>query len=195
MQPSRIGVFCSSSSQTPQKYIHAAYQLGALLSAKKIEIWYGGGAIGEMGALANGSLDNGGCIIGVIPKFMVEMEWGNPRATRLIECNNLSERKNIIVEHCDAFVALPGGTGTLDELADVLSRKKLGLIDKPIVVLNIDEFYTPLKHMLHRMIDDKLISDKHIDFVSFVETVDDILPAIEAYIPIGKENAQKLAAL
>lgn len=195
MQPSRIGVFCSSSSQTPQKYINAAYQLGALLSARQIEIWYGGGAIGEMGALANGALDNEGRIIGVIPTFMVELEWGNPRATRLIECNDLSERKNIIIEHCDAFIALPGGTGTLDELADVLSRKKLGLIDKPIVILNIDDFYNPIKILLQRMINDKLISDIHINFVSLVDTVEDILPAIDSYTPIGKETAQKLAAL
>ncbi|HOK50508.1 MAG TPA: TIGR00730 family Rossman fold protein [Bacteroidales bacterium] len=190
-----VGVFCSSSSRTPAPYLDDAYRLGALLAKEKITVYYGGGAIGAMGALADGVLAENGLIVGVIPHFMMQLEWGNPRVTEMIVTRNLSERKTIIFEKTRGIIVLPGGTGTLDELAEALSHKKLGLFDIPVVVLNTLNFFDPLLMFLQRMVDEAFILPEHMNFIQVAQTPEAAVEYLKNYQPLGKDTLRNMAAL
>jgi uncharacterized protein (TIGR00730 family) len=166
-----------------------------LLAQENIIVYYGGGSIGAMGALARGVLDHGGKIVGVIPEFMMELEWGNPNVTEMIITKNLSERKNVIFEKSTGIIALPGGTGTLDELAEALSHKKLGLFDIPLVLLNTRHFFDPLIHLLNRMVDEEFILPEHQNFMHIAATPDEAVAYLKNYKPVGKDNLRNMAAL
>ncbi|MGC8804287.1 MAG: TIGR00730 family Rossman fold protein, partial [Bacteroidales bacterium] len=182
-----VGVFCSSSSRTPAPYLEDAYQLGTLLAREKITVYYGGGAIGAMGALADGVIEAGGQIVGVIPQFMMKLEWGNPRVTQMIVTKDLSERKSIIFEKTKGIVVLPGGTGTLDEMAEALSHKKLGIFDIPVVLLNTCNFFDPLLLFLQRMVDEAFILPEHMNFIHVARTPDAVVNYLKSYQPMGED--------
>ncbi|MCX7987080.1 MAG: TIGR00730 family Rossman fold protein [Bacteroidales bacterium] len=190
-----VGVFCSSSSRTPATYLDDAYRLGQLLAIEKIKVFYGGGAIGAMGALANGVLEEGGEIVGVIPGFMVELEWANPKISEMIITKDLAERKQIIFEKTHGIIVLPGGTGTLDELAEALSHKKLGIFDIPLVLLNTLHFFDPLLEFLQRMVDEEFILPEHKNFISIAYSADEVVQLLKSYQPFGEDNIRNIAAL
>jgi hypothetical protein len=189
----RICVYCASSSRSNKKYLDAAYQLGQIFAQKGITTVYGGGSIGLMGALARGVLENNGKITGIIPKFMMELEWGNPNVTNMIVVNSMAERKKLLTDKVDAVVALPGGTGTLEELAETLSLKKLGLFMQPIVILNTNGFYDTLIAFLERMIADSFIRAEHRQLFSVANHPDEVIAAI-ASAPNWGNEALDLAA-
>jgi uncharacterized protein (TIGR00730 family) len=190
-----VSIFCSSSSRSPRPYLEASYNLGKLLAKENIAVYYGGGYIGEMGSLAKGVLDNSGMLIGVIPEFMMKNNWGNPEVSEMIVTSDLSERKSILLERADGIVALPGGTGTLDELLEALANKKLGLLDKPIIIYNIDGFFDPLLSLFSRMVKEELILPEHIKFLSIANSAEEVVGFLKSYIPMGKESIQNLSAL
>ncbi|MEJ5264862.1 MAG: TIGR00730 family Rossman fold protein [Bacteroidales bacterium] len=190
-----VGVFCSSSSLTPAPYLGDAYQLGVLLARENITVYYGGGAIGAMGSLADGVLSEGGKIVGVIPQFMMQLEWGNPRVTEMIVTKDLAERKSIIFEKTKGIVVLPGGTGTLDELAEALSHKKLGLFDIPVVLLNTQNFFEPLLVFLQRMVDESFILPEHMNFIHVANTPEAVVSYLKNYQPLGRDTIRNMAAL
>lgn len=164
----KMGVFCSASSHIRPIYAQTIASLIRYLAANRIEIIYGGGQLGLMGAVADQMLALGGVVRGVIPEGLFEVERVHPGLTELVAVRDLMERKRRIVEMSDAFLVLPGGVGTLDELLEILTWKHLQIIDKPIVLWNIGNFWTPLMQMLRQMEADKFVAAKLFDeFVMF----------------------------
>lgn len=190
----RVCVYAASSSQASNTYISAAYELGEVLSKDDISVVYGGGSIGLMGALADAVLKNEGKLIGVIPEFMMKLEWGNPLVSEMIITENLAQRKAILMKDADAIVVLPGGTGTLEELSEALSLKKLGQIDCPIILLNTIGFFDPLITFFERMVHDRFIRPEHQRLYSVVEHPSQVIAAINQAESWG-DDAYRLASL
>ena len=175
----RIAVYCSASDGVPQFYNDAAYQLGHILGEEGIELVYGDGGIGLMRHLADGTLDAGGKVIGVIPRFMVEQGWNNPRSTQTIVTATMHERKATIIRMVDAMVALPGGVGTMEELFECLTWKQLGLHGKPVVIVNTNGYYDPVIAALDRMVTERFMQPVHRNrMFAVVSSPEQVLPAI-----------------
>ncbi|KJE88812.1 decarboxylase [Capsaspora owczarzaki ATCC 30864] len=147
--PRRICVYCGASA-VADKYNVAARELGRLIAKSGHTLVYGGGSYGTMGALADGTLEAGGQVLGIMPRFMEQLEWCHRNLQELRLVTSLHERKFQMLQESDGVVALPGGAGTFEELMEALSWKKLGIIDSPIVLFNLDGFYDPLIAMLDR---------------------------------------------
>ncbi len=137
----RATVFCASSGLIDKIYIEEAYNLGKMLAESGIELIYGGGKVGLMGAVSSGALDAGGKVIGVIPEFMDSLELGRKEIYDLRIVKDMHERVKMLIEDSDMLIALPGGVGTFDELMQAIAWKTLGLIIKPIVMLNTNNFF------------------------------------------------------
>lgn len=166
----RVAVYAASSSQVSSEYIDAAAELGRTLAAEGIEIVYGAGKVGLMGALADAALDAGGKVMGVIPQFMVDNGWCREKLTNLIVTPDMHTRKEKIVSLADATIALPGGVGTLEELMEIITWKQLGLYANPIVILNTRGYFNPLKEMLERAVEEKFMRDIHRNLWSIADT-------------------------
>ena len=166
----RVAVYAASSSQVSSEYIDAAAELGRTLAAEDIEIVYGAGKVGLMGALADAALDAGGKVTGVIPQFMVDNGWGREKLTNLIVTPDMHTRKEKIVSLADATIALPGGVGTLEELMEIITWKQLGLYADPIVILNTRGYFNPLKEMLERAVEEKFMREIHRNLGSIADT-------------------------
>jgi uncharacterized protein (TIGR00730 family) len=190
----KVCIFCASSKQVAKVHLEAATELGKILANQEITIVYGGGSVGTMGSLANSVLENQGQIIGVIPKFMMELEWGNLNVSELIIVENMSERKIKMLENTDAVIALPGGTGTLDELMEVIALKKLGQYTNPIIILNTRGFYDQLLMFFEKMADEKFIRPEHKKLYEIASEPSEILNKIKE-APLWDSSAIKLAAL
>lgn len=156
-----IAVYCSASDSVPAVYRQDAALLGELLAGAGLEVLYGDGGIGLMGVLADSVLRHGGRITGVIPQFMVDQGWNNPRSTSTVITSTMHERKAYIASHADAFVALPGGIGTFEELLECLTWKQLGLHGKPVIIVNTNDYYTPLLSALDRMVSERFMQPIH----------------------------------
>ncbi len=143
-------VFCGSRSGSNPAFVAAAHELGRLLGERGIRLVYGGGSLGMMGAVADGCLEAGGEVIGVIPDFLMNLELGHTGVTRLEIVPDMLERKKRMAELSDAFITLPGGIGTLDELFEMLTWVRLGVHVKPNGLLNVDGFYDELISFCHR---------------------------------------------
>lgn len=148
-----VCVFCGSSRGFDDRYAAAAAELGALLAARGIELVYGGGSVGLMGALADACLAQGGRVVGVIPKGLFRREIAHQGVTELHEVGSMHERKQLMYDLADACIALPGGLGTLEELAELATWTQLGLHGKPIALVDVDGFWQPLAGQLDRMVD------------------------------------------
>jgi uncharacterized protein (TIGR00730 family) len=145
-----VCVFCGSSAPADPCYRDAARALGALVARRGIGLVYGGGSVGLMGELADAALSHGGRVTGVIPAGLFAREVGHTGLTELREVASMHERKQLMYDLSDAFVALPGGLGTLEELAEVATWSQLGLHSKPVVLLDVDGFWEPLATQLER---------------------------------------------
>ena len=156
-----VGVFLGSSTGTNPAHSDATVALANELVARNITLVYGGGAVGLMGLLADTVLEGGGEVIGVIPRNLFGKEVAHRGNTELIETDGMHERKALMYERSDAFVALPGGIGTLDELAETATWGQIGLQDKPVGVLNIDGYYDGLLAWLDRAVDEGMIRPKN----------------------------------
>lgn len=159
----KVTVFCASSKKTPEIYVNAARKIAHTLLLKNAHVYYGGGAIGLMGVIADEYLENNGTITGVIPEFMVKVEWAHPKVKDMRIVKDMHERKRQLVADTDVVLALPGGTGTLEELMEVISLKRLGKFNKPIIILNTNGFYNPLNEFFHRMVADHFIRKEHLN--------------------------------
>lgn len=176
----RICVYCASSQMCDTTYHAAATRLGECLAQAGCTIVYGGGAVGLMGSLANGALSCGGKVIGIIPRFMREVEWQHPGIENLEVVEDMRERKHRLLTDSDAVVALPGGCGTLEELFEAITLKRLGLYFNPIVLLNTRDFYTPLQTFMRQVIDQRFMNPEHAAMWSLVDTPEQVLPQIRA---------------
>ena len=176
----RVCVYCASSARSDPEHRAAAEGLGRHLAAAGVEIVCGGGAVGSMGALADGALAAGGRVVGVLPRFMLELEWAHPRLSELVEVADMHERKRRMLDGADGVVALPGGCGTLEELLEALTWKRLGLHAAPIVLVNVRGFYDPLVAQLERSIAEGFMDARHGAMWSVVDRPEETLAALRA---------------
>ena len=146
-----ISVFCGASLPRNLQYTAAATLLGKLLAKRGHSLLYGGSNLGIMGAVSSASLENGGCVVGVIPSFFSEEIILSQPVTQLVRVASMAERKEYLIANSDAFIALPGGIGTIDEIFEVLVANQLGLISKPMGLLNTNGFFLPMIEMLKNM--------------------------------------------
>ena len=155
---------------------------------------YGGGSVGSMGHLADGALAEGGRVVGVLPRFMYDLEWGHSGLSELLVVNDLHERKRLMIDEVDAVIALPGGCGTLEELFEAITWKRLGLFGGPIVLVNTLGFYTPCVSFLESCIERRFMDGRHRKMWSLVEQPEEVLGAIATATPWPHEN-RSFAAL
>lgn len=190
----RICVYAASSQQTDPVYRDAAFSVGQQLASAGCSVVYGGGSAGSMGAIANGALAAGGEVIGILPRFMADLEWGHPGLTELELVEDMRERKHKLLTGSDAVVALPGGCGTLEELFEAITLKRLGLYFNPIVLLNTKNFYAPLQAFMQQVISEHFMNSEHAAMWSLVDTPDQVLPRIRA-TPRWRDDARDYAVV
>lgn len=190
----RICVYAASSAQVAPEFHAAARALGESLASEGCSIVYGGGSQGLMGSLADGALSKGGEVIGILPKFMADLEWGHPGLTKLELVEDMRERKHRLLTGSDAVVALPGGCGTLEELFEAMTLKRLGIYFSPILLLNVRNFYAPLQGFMESVIEERFMNPEHAAMWSLVDTVAEVLPTIRA-TPRWREDAREYAVV
>ena len=175
-----VCVYCASSRACDAQFHDVARRLGVMLATAGWSVVYGGGRSGSMGALAEGALAAGGRVIGVIPKFMVDLEWGNNDLSELHVVEDMRTRKHEMLTRASAVVSLAGGTGTLEELFEAMTLKRLGLFLGPIVLVNTAGYYDPLLAQLAAAIDGRFMDARHDNLWTVVTEPEAVLPAIES---------------
>ena len=156
-----VTVYCASSSKISESYLNAAWQLGEFLAVSGYTLVCGGGGMGSMKCLADGAISKNGKVIGIMPKFMKDLEWAHPNLAEFVWTETLSERKQKLVADADAVIALPGGSGTWEELFEAFTLKRLGQIGCPIYLLNQNGFYDTLLKMMDRAIEEDFMTADH----------------------------------
>lgn len=189
-----ICVYCASSSQVKPVFFNAAEKLGKILAENQCKLIYGGGHRGLMGKIADAVLAEGGKVTGIIPTFMCEIEWNHTGLTELILVESMHQRKEMFAQMADAVIALPGGCGTMEELLEVITWKKLGIFTKPIVICNVDGYFDPLIEMLNRSVEENFMSTEHIKIWEVVSEPELVMDAIKTAVE-WDENARNFAAL
>lgn len=183
-----VCVFCGSSVPADPRYLDAARALGALLARRRVDLIYGGGSVGLMGELADAALGDGGRVIGVIPAGLFAREVGHTGLTELHEVASMHERKQLMYDLSDGFVALPGGLGTLEELAEVATWSQLGLHSKPVALLDVGGFWEPLVSQLGRMVETGLLKSSSRDLILRTESAEEALAVLAAARPAHPEE-------
>ena len=189
-----VCVYCASSRVSHPEYRQAAQRLGEVLAREGIGIVYGGGAVGSMGALADGALAHGGRVIGILPRFMADLEWGHKGLTDLQLVEDMRTRKHLMLTSSKAAIALPGGSGTLEELLEAITLKRLGLYLNPIVLVNTRGFFTPLLAMLARAVEERFMDPRHLLMWQVVATAEEV-PGALASAPAWSADARSFAAV
>lgn len=175
-----ICVYCGSSGRAPDVYKEAAVAMGKILGEGGYTLVYGGGSVGLMGLVANSTLSNGGKAIGIIPRHIEAREIGHPDLTELHVVDSMHVRKQMMVDRSDAFIILPGGIGTMDEFFEIMTWRQLGLHDKPIIVVNVNGYWTTIIDMLEVMVREKFLRQEDRDCVVVVESPEQVFEALEA---------------
>lgn len=183
----KICVYCASSATIDESYFQATERLAREFLKNDVEVVFGGGAVGLMGRLADTMIAGGGRIKGIMPRFMNEVEWAHKKLADLELTETMHERKARFLEGVDGLVALPGGTGTLEELLEAITLKRLGQFTKPIVILNTNGFYEPLRQMLDKCVRERFMDPRHLDMWAFVDEPEGVIPALRAAKAWGKE--------
>ena len=161
-------------------YQQAAQRLGKILATEGLELVYGGGKLGLMGIIADGVVDNGGRAVGFIPHHLDEFEGAHNGIQELHLVDSMHTRKMSMAERADAFVVLPGGFGTLDELFEIITWRQINLHDKPIIVVNVNNYWAKLLDLINHVIDHKFALPEHRHIVQFVASVEDVVPALRS---------------
>lgn len=183
-----IGVFCGSSVGSKEIYSHKAKELGRLMAIDKIKLIYGGGKVGLMGVIADSVMGEGGEVIGVIPEMLEKKEVGHDSITKMHVVDSMSTRKNLINDLSDAFIAMPGGFGTLDEVMEVLTYFQLGITEKPVGFLNIAGYYDHLIAMMDHILDEKFMKFEHRHNVIISSEPRDLLSKIKNFVPLSVDE-------
>ena len=188
MREMKVCVYCASSRLCDPAYLDAAERLGRDLARHQATVVYGGGGGGAMASLAEGALAAGGAVIGIIPRFMAELEWGHPRLTELRIVEDMHERKRQMIDSADAVVALPGGCGTLEELFETITLKRLGQFLGPIVLVNTCGFYDRIVAALEHCIAERFMDTRHRNMWTVVSEPEEVMEAIRTAPPWSAEN-------
>jgi uncharacterized protein (TIGR00730 family) len=187
-----VCVYCGSGPGTNPHFIESAKAFGKILAESGIRLVYGGGSLGIMGAVASSVLDHGGMVTGIIPDFLKLRENALKRVQEMIVTPDMHERKRLMFEHSDAFVALPGGIGTLEELVEQLTWQQLGRHTKPVLLGNIDGFWEPLFALLTHMRETQFIRNGLSVDILKADRVEDILPRLQAAAAIAPEGTEAM---
>ncbi|THD65353.1 MAG: TIGR00730 family Rossman fold protein [Bradyrhizobium sp.] len=188
-----ICVYCGSGPGTNPRFIEAATAFGKVMAENGVGLVYGGGSLGLMGAIATSVIDHGGIVTGIIPDFLTARENALGRVHELIVTADMHERKRLMFERSDAFVALPGGIGTLEELVEQLTWQQLGRHTKPVLLANIDGFWEPLLALLTHMRATQFIRPTLSVDILKAERVEDILPRLRAAAARAPEETRQMA--
>lgn len=194
MSEMKVLVFCASSESCNPRYHETGALLGEVLARAGMAVVYGGGALGTMGRLSKGAMSAGGRVQGIQPRFMNELGWAQEGLHDLELVEDMQERMRRMLAAADAIVALPGGSGTLEELLDALTAKRLGEIVVPIIVVNEAGFFDPLLAQLERCIDEHFMADRHRDMWQVVATPEEVPGAI-ADAPAWSKDAIAFASV
>lgn len=179
----RVAVFCGSNRGTDPAYADAAAELGRTLAARGIGLVYGGGAVGLMGVVADAVLEGGGEVIGVIPQHLWDKEVGHRGLTELLIVRSMHERKLAMADRADAFIALPGGVGTFEEVFEAITWTQLGIHDKPVGLLDVAGFYAPLHAFLDGTVDAGFLRGEHRDLILGATSPEEMLARLAAWTP------------
>jgi uncharacterized protein (TIGR00730 family) len=189
-----VCVYCASSRTSHPEYREAAFRLGVVLADRGLEVVYGGGARGSMGALADGALSKGGRVLGILPRFMADLEWGHTGLSELELVEDMRIRKHLMLTRSQAAVALPGGSGTLEELLEAITLKRLGLYLNPILLVNTRGFFNPLLDLLGHAIEEHFMDERHAQMWEVVDQPEAVPEALSRAPAWGAE-ARSFAAL
>ncbi len=171
-------VYCGSSNSAAASHLETAAELGRLAAQRGVEIVFGGGRVGLMGALADGALAEGGRVVGIIPKHLEAREVGHEGLSELVVVDSMHTRKRRMFERADAFCILPGGLGTLDEAFEIITWKQLGLHDKPIVLVNLEGFWEPLLVLFAHQLAAGYLHERHWHLFNVVGRVNEVFDAV-----------------
>ncbi|MCP2669415.1 TIGR00730 family Rossman fold protein [Maricaulaceae bacterium EIL42A08] len=176
-----VCVYCGSNFGSDPIYTETARAMGRTLAERGLRLVYGGGQVGLMGAVADACIDAGGDVLGVIPDFLHHKEIAHPRVQDMHIVSSMHERKLMMADHADAFVAMPGGLGTMEELFEVWTWSQLGRHKKPVALLNMKGYWDKLVGFLDHMRDEGFVESRHRDMLLSAETPDAVLDALESY--------------
>jgi len=175
-----ICVFCASSKNVDPFFLDSAFELGSALAKMNIRIIYGGGKVGLMGRLSDGAIANGGHVTGVIPEFMQKREWGRNDLHTLNVVETIHHREAMLIHDSNAIVVLPGGIGTMEELLQALAWKHLGIIDKPVYIINLNGYYDDLLRMMEKSISEKFMGEAFETSWKVFSSIDEVLTEIKS---------------
>ena len=190
----RICVFCGSSPGNNELYANAAREIGRLLAQRGIGVVYGGGRVGLMGVVADAALSVGGEVIGVMPQSLVAREIQHTSLSELHVVDSMHTRKTRMAEMADAFIALPGGAGTLEEIFEQWAWAQLGIHHKPCGFLNTNGYFDPLREMIGRMVGEGFLRAEHASMLVFTAEPGEILDSFESYAPPETKWQKQLIA-
>ncbi|MNI47881.1 LOG family protein YvdD [compost metagenome] len=182
----RVAVFCGSNNGILPIYREGAVKLGKEIAKRGITLVYGGGNVGIMGAVADSVLESGGHVVGVIPQMLVEQEKAHPRLTELIVVSSMHERKRKMADLADAFIALPGGPGTLDEFFEAFTWSQMGIHRKPCGILNIGQYYDQLLSFFNHMNEQQFLRNEHRSFEFTDNDPISLLDSMNEYVQLQK---------
>ncbi|KAI3464856.1 hypothetical protein Pfo_021519 [Paulownia fortunei] len=189
----RICVFCGSSPGKNPSYQIAAIQLGKQLVERNIDLVYGGGSIGLMGLISQAVYDGGRHVLGVIPRTLMPIEITGEPVGEVRAVSGMHQRKAEMARQADAFIALPGGYGTLEELLEVITWAQLGIHDKPVGLLNVDGYYNSLLSFIDKAVDEGFITPSARHIIVSAQTAQELMSKLEDYVPIHNEAVSKLS--
>lgn len=176
-----VVVYCASSAHIDNVYFNAARKLGKVLAENNITCITGAGRQGLMGAVNDSMLENGGKVKGIIPQFMIDSGWCHSGLNELLVTETIHHRKAKMAEMADAAVALPGGLGTLEELAEILTWKQLELFKNPVIILNVNGYYDPLLAMFDKMIDEKFLHHNYRDMWRVADSPEEVIDCLQNF--------------
>ncbi len=173
MAISSVCVFCAASPNLDEKFVIEAQKLGYFLAHEGMELVYGGGGSGLMGAVSDAVMEKKGHVLGFMPQDLMALEDASSRITRLTIVHDMHERKKSMYKHADAFVVLPGGFGTFDELCEVVTWRNLGFHKKPVIIVDLEGYWTHFKLQIEKGIAERIISESYRSSFTFVSTVEE----------------------
>jgi uncharacterized protein (TIGR00730 family) len=174
-----VCVYCGASGRVDKIYKDAALRMGEVLARAGLQVVFGGGKLGLMGLVADNALANGGRVIGIIPKHLEKFEGAHLNLSELHVVDTMHIRKQKMSELADAFIVLPGGFGTLDELFEILTWRQLQMHEKPVIIVNVNGYWDPLKKLIHNIIEQNFATPIHALFATFVDSPDEVLDALD----------------
>lgn len=174
-----VTVFLSSTTKVDAVYFDAATAMGRAIAAEGWTLVYGGNHIGCMGALADGARAGGGRVVGITPQFFIDRGVADTACDELLVTQNMRDRKHLLEQRADAFVALPGGLGTFEELFEIIVGRQLGLHAKPVVLLNVNEYYTPLLQLIERGVEQRFVREEGRQLLQVATTVEGVIALLK----------------